>query len=169
MCGQNYPPWPVRNSLSSLVHTYLNIGPSLPTFTSRPLTWWMNPGLSFFLLFSASVHYTECKLKNKKWKRPDEAMKKISLICCLLLMLRTHNSTHIDNKLVIFSGMGEYYSDTYIVARPSPLLNESSLISNLRSRPTIENIKHTPPFLQWSRRGCFSLESTVYAHLFMPQ
>ena len=71
---------------------------------------------------------TEEQKMEKAWR----GYEKISLICCLLLMLRTHNSTHIDNKLVIFSGMGEYYSDTYIVARPSPLLNESSLLSNLR-------------------------------------
>ena len=37
-----------KNSFSSLLRIYLNIGPSLPTSTSRPLTWWMLPGLPRF-------------------------------------------------------------------------------------------------------------------------
>ena len=42
---RNYLSSLVRNSLSSLVQSYLRIGPSPPMSTLRPLTWWMLPGV----------------------------------------------------------------------------------------------------------------------------
>ena len=62
-CDQNYSSWPVKNSLSSLVHTYLNISP----FPLCPhcvhlasFMWWMLLGLPRFFapkyISSASVY-----------------------------------------------------------------------------------------------------------------
>ena len=51
----------VRKSLSSLVHTYLNIGLSPLSSTSCPLMWWMLPGLPHFSLLSTPTYYYDCR------------------------------------------------------------------------------------------------------------
>ena len=74
MCGQNYLPWPVINSLSSLVHTYLNIGP--------------------FPLHSPRVH------SHDEWTQ-DFPISCCSLLLCIILNAnwRTKNGKGLTKRL----------------------------------------------------------------------
>ena len=61
--GQSCLTWQVRNLLSSVVHMYLDMGPSLPTYAHLMSTHMMNPPRSSLFFFFVCQQHTKYSLR----------------------------------------------------------------------------------------------------------